>query len=314
MTKIITPIFLVGAERSGTTLLRLMLDHHPKMAFNYEFEYAVNQIDLNGNWPDLPAYYDYLSTNRIFLNTHFTVDHNFDYPTLLNSFLQQKRQRDNKPLVGATVHHQFHHLIKIWPEAKFIHLLRDGRDVARSTILMGWAGNLFTGVDRWITAEQLWQQLSTQLAAEQHCTVRYEDLIQNPERELSQICDFMGIPFNQGMFDYVKTSTYSFPDSSIVERWRKQLTEYEIQLAESKIAPLLTERGYPLSGLPLLKNTVGLRWRLYLHSRWKQHLFRIRRYGFGLYLQDMLSRRLHLKNWQKQVRRDINACDSQHLK
>ena len=82
MTRIITPIFLVGAERSGTTLLRLMLDHHPKIAFNYEFEYAVNQINLNGNWPDLPAYYDYLSTNSIFLNTHFTVDHNLDYPTL----------------------------------------------------------------------------------------------------------------------------------------------------------------------------------------------------------------------------------------
>ncbi len=36
-----TPIFLVGAERSGTTLLRLMLDHHPEIAFNSEFDYAI---------------------------------------------------------------------------------------------------------------------------------------------------------------------------------------------------------------------------------------------------------------------------------
>jgi len=64
---ITTPIFLVGAERSGTTLLRLMLDHHPKMAFNYEFEFAVDQIDAAGNWPNLPTYYEYLAYHRIFL-------------------------------------------------------------------------------------------------------------------------------------------------------------------------------------------------------------------------------------------------------
>jgi hypothetical protein len=314
MTKILSPIFLVGAERSGTTLLRLMLDHHPKMAFNYEFEYAVDQIDAKGKWPDLAVYYDYLSTNRIFLNSGFTVDESLDYPTLINSFLQQKRQRDKKPLVGATVHHEFHHLLKIWPDAKFIHLLRDGRDVARSNILMGWAGNLFTGVDRWITAETLWEELSKQLAPEQQYTVRYEDLIEKPEQQLKHICDFIGVPFNQAMFDYVKTSTYSFPDASIKERWRKQLTDYEIQLAECKIASLLKERDYPLSGLPLLKNSIGLRWRMSLHSRWKQHLFRINRYGFALYSQDILSRRLHLKRWQKQVRHRLNACDTQYLK
>lgn len=41
------PIFLVGAERSGTTVLRLMLDHHPKIAWCSEFEYAV---DIGGKW------------------------------------------------------------------------------------------------------------------------------------------------------------------------------------------------------------------------------------------------------------------------
>ncbi|MDM8563416.1 sulfotransferase, partial [Candidatus Marithioploca araucensis] len=270
---ITTPIFLVDAERSGTTLLRLMLDHHPKIAFNYEFEFAVDQIDATGNFPDLSTYYEYLAYHRIFLETDFKIDENLNYPDLVNSFLLQKR--DNKPIVGATVHHKFHHLTRIWPQAKFIHLLRDGRDVARSNILMGWAGNMFAGVDFWITAEHLWQKLSSQLAPHQQMTIRYEELIQNPEEKLTQICHFIGVPFDKTMFDYAKTSTYSLPDPKIVERWRKQLTDCEIQLAESKIADLLTERGYPLSGLPLLKITPWLRWRKYIHNRFMKNLFRL---------------------------------------
>lgn len=45
------PVFLVGAERSGTTVLRLMLDHHPQIAFNNEFEYAVDLVSDEGKWP-----------------------------------------------------------------------------------------------------------------------------------------------------------------------------------------------------------------------------------------------------------------------
>ncbi|MEP0844220.1 MAG: sulfotransferase, partial [Phycisphaerae bacterium] len=59
------PVFLVGAERSGTTLARLMLDHHPRIAWLNEFEYAVDLIGPQG-WPDVNAYCDYLETNRIF--------------------------------------------------------------------------------------------------------------------------------------------------------------------------------------------------------------------------------------------------------
>jgi hypothetical protein len=309
-----TPIFLVGAERSGTTLLRLMLDHHPLIAFNYEFEYAVDQMRADGDWPNLSSYHEYLSYHRIFNETGFQIDTSLDYPTLVNSFLLQKQKRDHKPVIGATVHHQFHHLTKIWPDAKFIHIIRDGRDVARSNIMMGWAGNFFTGVDLWIVAENLWTKLSHQLKPEQHITIRYEDLIQASEPELTKICEFIGVAFDKAMFDYAQHSTYDLPDPKIVFRWRTQLTDYQIQLAECKITSLLENRGYPLSGLSLLKITPWLRFKMYLQNRWYQHRFRMRRYSINLYLQDMLSRRLGMTNWQKRVKLRINACEHQHLK
>jgi hypothetical protein len=135
-----TPIFLVGAERSGTTLLRLMLGHHPKIAFHQEFEFSVNQIDEDGNFPNLEDYYEFLSSSRIFLRTGFTIDKNLSYPELINDFLLQRQKRDSKPLIGATVHRKFDRLLLFWPKAKFIHIVRDGRDVARSniTIGLGW--------------------------------------------------------------------------------------------------------------------------------------------------------------------------------
>lgn len=307
------PIFLVGAERSGTTLLRLMLDHHPEIIFHHEFEYAVDRISSDGKYPDLSEYYDYLSTHRIFAMSNFAIDSSLDYPSLIKSFLSQRQKHDNKPLIGATVHHHFDKLLLIWPRAKFIHIVRDGRDVARSNIIMGWAGNMFVGADRWVEAETIWKRLSAQLPPENQMTLYYERLIQEPEKILNQVCDFIGVPFDKVMFDYAKNSSYELPDTKIVERWRK-MPQYELQQAECKIAQLLTEHGYPLSGYPILPISFWLATRLYWHSRLHTVLFRIRRYSFRLYLADLLSRRLHLKNWQRQVKLRINACDQQHLK
>ena len=50
---ILRPVFLVGSERSGTTLLRLMLDHHPDIAFNLESVYIVAKISEDGTFPEL---------------------------------------------------------------------------------------------------------------------------------------------------------------------------------------------------------------------------------------------------------------------
>ena len=55
-SQIRSPVFLIGAERSGTTLLRLMLDHHPDIAFNLESEFLVSRISDSGAFPDMAAY------------------------------------------------------------------------------------------------------------------------------------------------------------------------------------------------------------------------------------------------------------------
>lgn len=308
------PIFLVGAERSGTTLLRLMLDHHPQLSFYSEFEYAVDCIPDGEGLPDLDDYYDWLETHRIFQASGFAIDRTLSYPQLVNSFLSQKRDRDAKPLIGATVHHHFDKLLRIWPDARFIHIIRDGRDVARSAIGMGWAGNVWTGVERWIEAEHLWLKLSQSIPSERKIDLTYEDLITKPIDVLTGLCNFIGIPYNDAMLSYAQTSTYDVPDARLIGQWRRKMSEYEIQLVELRIGDMLVERGYELSGLPKLILTPSIQLKLKLEDWWNRVKFRIERNGLPLFISDYLSRRFGLVQWQKNVRLQLNEIETKYLK
>lgn len=308
------PIFLVGAERSGTTLLRLMLLSHPKIAWCHEFEYVVDRISESGDWPNLDEYYEWLASHRIFLATGFEIDRSLTYPQLMNSFLVQKRDRENKPLIGATVHRHFDRLLSIWPDARFIHILRDGRDVANSCIRMGWAGNLWTGVERWIEAECLWEKLSDRIPVERRVEITYETLISEPLKTLAGLCDFIGVPYDKAMLSYSDNTTFNLPDPKFTQQWRHKFSDSEIQLVESRIANMLKERGYELSGLPIISISFLAQKRLSLQDWWYRWNFRLQRYGLPLFVSDYLSRRLGLVQWQKEVKRQVNQIEQSYLK
>lgn len=308
------PVFLVGAERSGTTLLRLMLDHHPQIAWCNEFEYAVDYISETGAWPNLDDYYQRLSDDRIFSATGFEIDRSLTYPQLVNSFLVQKRDRNHKPIVGATVHRHFDRLLHIWPDARFIHLVRDGRDVANSCIGMGWAGNLWTGVERWIEAEALWEKLTQTIPAERRIEITYENLISEPVKTLTNLCDFIGVPYDEAMLSYNEKTTYDLPDPKLTQQWRRKLSDAQLQLVESRIANMLKERGYELSGLPIINISPLTQKQLKLQDWWYRVNFRVKRYGLPMFLADYLSRRIGTKKWQKEIRQKIIAIEKRYIK
>ena len=71
------PVFLVGAERSGTTMLRLMLDHHPQVTFGAESQFLVNMVTDDGRFPDLTEYREWLH--------HQTIGHHTGKLRMLDS-------------------------------------------------------------------------------------------------------------------------------------------------------------------------------------------------------------------------------------
>jgi Sulfotransferase family len=310
------PYFLVGSERSGTTLLRLMLDHHPLIAFNSEFEYSLEMVGDDGSIPEVDAYRRWLSEWWLFQDGGFEVDPALDYRALVCSFLEQKINWSGSSAerVGATIHKNFNRIHHLWPNAKLIHIVRDPRDVARSIIGMGWSGNVWAAVDRWRIAEDLWQSVEPNLAPDSWIMVRYEDIIVNPEQELGRICQFMGIPFSEEIFTYTKKSTYNAPDSSLIYQWRKKLPEQDIRLVEAKVGDLIVERGYELSGLPPLQLTPDKEKALLRQDKKACRQFRINRYGLPLLSLAWLTRRLPFEQLRLLFQRKIDNIDRKYIK
>jgi hypothetical protein len=291
-----------------------MLNHHPQLAWCNEFEYVVDLVASDGKWPQLADYYEWLETHRIFQATKFAIAPDLDYPELVNSFLLQKKEITGKSLIGATVHRHFDRLLHIWPDARFIHIIRDGRDVARSYIDMGWAGNVWAGSKGWIEAEELWEKLSATIPPERRTDLIYEDLIVDPQKSLTGLCEFMGIPYDEQMLSYPEDTTYDAPNPNFTQQWRRKLSETEIQLAESQMADMLVERGYNLSGLPSLNVTPSMAKNLKLDDWWGRLQFRIKHYGLPLIVADNIARKLGLKSWQKNLKLRFNSINASMLK
>ena len=306
------PIFLIGSERSGTTLLRLMLDHHPDLAFNLESEYMVTQIADNGRFPEMGEYRDFLASNRVFKHSHFTIDTTLEFRELLNDFLVQKQRRDGKSRVGATVHYQFRKLGFVWPNAKYIYLYRDGRDVANSVVKMGWRGNQYQAADLWLEAENEWAEWKSKIFDDNWIEVKFENLTENPQKELQRICDFLGVLYTEQMFDYVGHSSYKMPNPNMNYQWKKSKS-YDIQLIESKIAQNLLSRGYELSGLAVLNVSNYRKAILRADSRLRAYLFKIKRYGILLPLGETLTRKLGLKEINKKMNIAISRINDMYL-
>ncbi|MEO0948416.1 MAG: sulfotransferase, partial [Cyanobacteria bacterium J06641_5] len=241
-------------------------------------------------------------------------DRGLSYPELVDDFLRQRWCSAERPVIGATVHHHFDRLLKIWPDAKFVKILRDGRDVARSCIGMKWAGNLWRGADRWIEAEHLWIELARSLPPERYIEFKYEDLITDPAVVLGRICEFMGVAYDPAMLTYPQSTTYSTPDPKLVSQWKKKLSDRQIQLAEARIGTMLTERGYELSGLPRIEVSPLQVLVLHVHNYLMRTWGRLQDHGPLVVAMDFVSRRLGLKALNRYATLRINRSLETQLK
>jgi len=307
------PYFLIGAERSGTTLLRLMLDAHPLISWTHEFEYAVEQIDSPNSLPDTDAYIDWLSKNWNFLTSGFEADSTLDYPSLIESFLIQKQ--GDCPIVGATCHAHYDRLLRLFPNAKLLYLMRDPRDVARSNIAMGWAGNVWTGVDRWIEAVELWDRVKQKLEKDiSYVEIKFEQLIASPEETLSSICNFMKIDYDPKMMSYPEYTTYSKIDISIVDKWKRKMSKKDIRLVESKCQGLIEKGGYKSVSKNIAGPNIFEKIYLSIQDRFYRISFRIKRYGLILFFSEFFVRKLKIKRLEDKFHNKIREVDLKYIK
>lgn len=239
-------IAVYGALRSGTTLLRLMLDGHPRLACPGETDFLFDHLIRDGDGGRYDP--EVMERDRIY-RAHMAKY--ADQPLSAHTpdgFIARIAGEDQ--IAVLMLHRHIDRVLDLYPDMRLIHMLRDPRDVARSSIGMGWAGNVYHGVDHWIDTERGWQAVRDRLHPDQVLEIRYERLIQDTEAVLQQVCAFCGLSFDPQMLAYDAKSTYSKPDTSLVEQWKRMQTPREIGLVECRIGALLTETGYAPSGHP----------------------------------------------------------------
>lgn len=195
-----------------------------------------------------------------------------------------------------------------------IYLLRDGRDVSRSVMKMGWAGNVWDAADWWINAENEWYEMQPLLKENQYIEMSFENIITDTQGELNRICKFIGTEYSDIMLDYVKNSTYSLPDKKLIFQWKNKLSNKQLQHVDERIGGNLEIRGFELSGLPKIHLSSFQKTLLRLNSHFGKFIYRARTYGVFLVIKDLIARRLGLSDWQKKLQLELNQITDSNLK
>lgn len=282
---------LVGAERSGSTMLRLMLDHHPQISCLFDSDFLVMFYPECVNAP-VSRFQQRLNAHWHFRNSGLVFPESAQsYRQVIEDFVRQRVVTCGKRIVGATIHRSFRFLPDLFPDASYIHLIRDGRPVAASVMQMGWSGNAYCAAGRWREALGELEMLRESIPADRWQEVRYEQLVREPELHLSRICAFLGAPFSDQMLRYHEHTTYAPVDVSIADRWRERMSPRDIRRVEMAVGDLLDRWGYERV-FPPATTRVGQRLWLCLDDRIRRALFNCRRYGTGLVVARKLCRML----------------------
>jgi hypothetical protein len=277
-------VFLVGCQRSGTTLLKRIVDSHPQIAVSAETrwipDYFETRTGLTPNGLVTPELIPRLFENSRFYKFHIGPEEleelvgsgePVSYATLVSTIFDAYGEEQGKALVGDKTPRyvrKMHTLHTLWPRAKFVHLIRDGRDVGLSLInwkrkaakmakhFLTWAEDPVTTSARfWEWHVRLGRETGVELGPELYHEVRYEALVTRPEEECAKLCAFLGVPFEPGMLRFHEGQTRADPDLDAknawlpitpgLRDWQSQMAAADVERFEAAAGTLLEELGYP---------------------------------------------------------------------
>jgi hypothetical protein len=275
-------VFIVGCPKSGTTLLRRMVDAHPLVAIPNEQHWLPKWFEQRkGVTPEGLATPELLSKLLEYERfTRMRIDREelerlieSDGPTKYSSFVSGVfdlyGKARGKPLVGdktPSYVRSIPTLHALWPEAKFVHLIRDGRDVYISTINWDRAFKITRRFAAWsqdpVTTAAFWWEWNVRLGRESgglleqdlYYELRYEALIANPPEECAKLCKFLDVPYEDAMLDFRKGRERTEPGldakrawqpvTSGLSDWRSQMPAEDVERFEAAVGDLLDELGY----------------------------------------------------------------------
>ena len=269
-------VFIVGCARSGTTLLHRLVDAHPLMAVVHETHWIANYFKKER--AVTPEMVSELVEHKRFAKLGIgreefegLLGEPVSYKSFLAGLFELYSEARGKPLVGDKTPSYVTSIPKLhalWPEVRFVHIIRDGRDVCLS--VMNWkkgdriAGRYATWKEDPATTTALWWERKVRQGREDGSSlpsglyheVRYEDLINHPERECAKLCEFLGLPYDAMLRFYEGKMRMDLPDArknakkawlpvtSGLRNWRSEMPAEDVERFEAAAGDLLGELGY----------------------------------------------------------------------
>ncbi|GAC1398044.1 MAG: sulfotransferase [Chloroflexota bacterium] len=255
-----SPIFIGGQRRSGTTLLRVLLNRHPHIACGPETHF-VRRPDIQGwharlsdEWGERVERYGF---ERSILDRSMAslIDNLFTRYQLREGKLRWAEKTPNNIL-------HIDYLFRLFPCAQFIHIIRDPRDVYGSI------------VQRLRTDKPHWDKFTPQYSAEDWCKailagktwrgetdryleIHYESLVSTPENLMQTVMNFLREPWDPCILDpradnhevltQAGSKVRAPVSESSVGRWKTDVGSDDVAIIESIAGNYMLELGYQLS-------------------------------------------------------------------
>jgi len=269
------PVFIGGCERSGTTMLGALIGGHshcvcvPESQF---IEQLLVEEDFNPDALEPGKTLAQITANERYrllwppaLNTSTADIHELGttYPQVLSWLVRAYARHQGKPAAPVWIDHtptnfkRDRTMLRMFPDARFIHLIRDGRAVTASLLPLDWGPNdVLQAAQFWMArcAEGLAAEL--ELGPERVMRVRYEDVVSQPEVTLRRIAEFAGLDYEEAMATGLGHRPTRYherqhrlvgrpPDATRVHGWQQVLTKRQVEIFEAEAGEFLETLGYP---------------------------------------------------------------------
>ena len=274
--------FVVGVARSGTTLLQRMLDAHRLLAVVNETYWVPRKFrERNGltrgglvtpallsqllESPRFPR----MGLDRDDLERLAQEDPPVSYARFVSRVFDLYAERRGKSLAGDKTPgyvRKINAIHTLCPHARFVHIVRDPRDVFLS--MRDWAGGARTAgkfgtwlEDPAVTTALYWRysvalgrEAGQDLGQDRYHEVRYEDLVRDPVDTLTELCRFLDLPFDEAMTRFYEgrtnpkpgrdTKAQWLPPTTGLRDWTTQLEPSATERIEAAVGDLLAQFGY----------------------------------------------------------------------
>lgn len=276
------PIFIIGCPRSGTTLLSLMLHRHPRIAIPPENRFLLPVYFGRQDFGDLARaenrhrLAEKIVTSDWFTDlrldpqrvTHRITQEAWTVGAAIGLVLRAYSEQLDKPRWGDKrpgYRNAIWLIRRMFPDAQFIHIVRDGRDcVSSMKSVPPWDEKGFIArVCAWTEAIDRGERARKKLGADSFFELQYEHLVADPERQLSALCEFLGERFDDAMLRPENLAGEVVPEHQTWHVWTHKevsrrsvgaftdrLEPWQLQLCEAIMGDRLREYGYELTGAP----------------------------------------------------------------